>query len=32
MKFDVVDFDGKKVAEIDLADSVFGAEPNDHLI
>jgi large subunit ribosomal protein L4 len=32
MKFDVVDFDGKKVAEIDLADSVFGAEPNEHLI
>ena len=32
MKFDVVDFDGKKVSEIDLADSVFGAEPNEHLI
>ncbi|HYV48044.1 MAG TPA: 50S ribosomal protein L4 [Myxococcaceae bacterium] len=32
MKFDVVDFDGKKVSEIDLADSVFGAEANDHLI
>jgi len=32
MKFDVVDFDGKKVSEIDLADSVFGAEPNESLI
>ncbi|HZN95902.1 MAG TPA: 50S ribosomal protein L4 [Myxococcales bacterium] len=32
MKFDVVDFDGKKVSEIDLADSVFGAEANESLI
>jgi len=32
MKFDVVDFDLKKVSEIDLADSVFGAEPNESLI
>ncbi|HEY8211005.1 MAG TPA: 50S ribosomal protein L4 [Myxococcaceae bacterium] len=32
MKFDVVDFDGKKISEIDLADSVFGAEPNESLI
>lgn len=30
-KFDVVDLDLKKVAEIDLSDSVFGAEPNENL-
>jgi large subunit ribosomal protein L4 len=30
-KFDVVDLDRKKVAEIELSDAVFGAEPNPHL-
>lgn len=30
-KFDVVDLDLKKVAEIDLSDAVFGAEPNENL-
>jgi large subunit ribosomal protein L4 len=30
-KFDVVDLDGKKVAEIELSDAVFGAEPNPNL-
>ncbi|MHB8879003.1 MAG: 50S ribosomal protein L4 [Myxococcaceae bacterium] len=30
-KFDVVDLDLKKVAEIELSDEVFGAEPNDNL-
>ncbi|HEX4622349.1 MAG TPA: 50S ribosomal protein L4 [Myxococcaceae bacterium] len=30
-KFDVVDLDRKKVAEIELSDAVFGAEPNAHL-
>jgi large subunit ribosomal protein L4 len=32
MKYDVVDFDLKKVSEIELADSVFAAEPNEHLV
>jgi large subunit ribosomal protein L4 len=32
MKYDVVDFDLKKVSEIELADAVFAAEPNEHLI
>jgi len=31
-KFDVVDIDLKKVAEIELSDDVFGAEPNTHLM
>jgi large subunit ribosomal protein L4 len=31
-KFDVVDLDRKKVAEIELSDAVFGAEPNAHLL
>ncbi|MBX5483905.1 MAG: 50S ribosomal protein L4 [Myxococcaceae bacterium] len=31
-KFDVVDLDRKKVGEIDLADSVFAAKQNDHLL
>lgn len=31
-KFDVIDLDGKKVSEIELADSVFAAEPNDNLL
>ena len=31
-KFDVVDLDRKKVAEIELSDTVFGAEPNSHLL
>src|SRR4029450_5276601 len=30
-KFDVVDLDRKKVAEIELSDAIFGAEPNNHL-
>jgi large subunit ribosomal protein L4 len=30
-KFDVVDLDRKKVAEIELSDAVFGAEPNPNL-
>ena len=30
-KFDVVDLDLKKVAEIELSDEVFAAEPNEHL-
>jgi large subunit ribosomal protein L4 len=30
-KFDIVDVDLKKVAEIELSDDVFGAEPNEHL-
>jgi large subunit ribosomal protein L4 len=30
-KFDVVDLDLKKVGELELADAVFGAEPNDNL-
>src|SRR6478609_3003337 len=30
-KFDVVDLNLKKVAEIELSDDVFGAEPNPHL-
>ncbi len=32
MKFDVVDLDMKKVAEIDLSDAVFAAEQNEHLL
>lgn len=31
-KFDVVNMDRKKVAEIELSDTVFGAEPNPHLV
>ena len=31
-KFDVVDLDLKKVAEIELSDAIFGAEPNDNLL
>jgi large subunit ribosomal protein L4 len=31
-KFDVVDLDLKKVGEIELSDTVFGAEANDSLI
>ena len=31
-KFDVVDFSLKKVAEIELADEVFGVKPNSHLL
>lgn len=31
-KFDVVNLDLKKVAEIELSDEIFGAAPNDHLI
>jgi len=31
-KFDVVDMDRKKVAEIELSDAVFGAEPNANLL
>jgi len=30
-KFDVVDLDLKKVAELELSDTVFGAEPNENL-
>jgi large subunit ribosomal protein L4 len=30
-KFDVVNLDNEKVAEIELSDAVFGAEPNDNL-
>jgi len=30
-KFDVVNIDGKKVGEIELADAVFGAKVNEHL-
>src|SRR3990170_3553304 len=30
-KFDVVNLDWKKVAEIELSDDVFGADANDHL-
>jgi len=30
-KFDVVDLDRKKVREIELSDTVFGAEPNPNL-
>src|SRR5437868_13255071 len=30
-KFDVVDLDLKKIAEIELSDEVFGADPNDNL-
>ncbi len=32
MKFDVVNLDRQKVAEIDLSDAVFAAEQNDHLL
>lgn len=32
MKFDVLNLDLQKVAEIELSDAVFGAEQNDHLI
>jgi len=31
-KFDVVNLDLKKVAEIELSDDVFGSEPNRHLL
>lgn len=31
-KFDVVDLDRKKVAEIDLSDAIFAAEQNEHLL
>lgn len=31
-KVDVVDFENKKVGEVDLEDSVFGAEVNEHLL
>jgi large subunit ribosomal protein L4 len=32
MKFDVVDLDRKKVAEIELSDAIFAAEQNEHLL
>ena len=31
-KFDVINFDGKKVSEIELSDAIFGAEVNPNLI
>jgi large subunit ribosomal protein L4 len=31
-KFDVVNTDKQKVAEIELSDAVFAAEPNEHLV
>src|SRR5687768_535802 len=31
-KFDVVDLDRKKVAEIELSDAIFAAEQNEHLL
>ena len=29
---DVINLDGKKVGQVDLADTVFGAEVNEHLL